>query len=76
MQRRNFMRGILGTGALLPLSQTSLFASTQKVNNHQTPASSPQLVFFKSEDDEFKFLNLLGTAHHKFSDRRIAGNKK
>ncbi len=56
MQRRNFMKGFIGAGALLPLSQTNLFASAQKTSNYQTPALSPQLVFFKNGDDEFKVL--------------------
>jgi hypothetical protein len=66
MQRRNFISGLAGAGALLPLTATASFITEAPVNH---PADSgPEMIFFKKEPDEFAFLNVLGKAHYKFAD--------
>ena len=66
MQRRNFMMGLAGAGAILPVAGIGSIISESKSNRKADPG--PALVFFKSEPNEFAFLNVLGKAHYKFAD--------
>lgn len=66
MQRRNFMMGLAGAGAILPITGVPSIISGGSEN--QKPDPGPALVFFKSEPNEFAFLNVLGKAHYKFAD--------
>ena len=60
------MKGIAAGSALLPL--TGMTSLIPEVMTHTTPDPPLQLIFFKTEPDEFAFLNVLGKAHYKFSD--------
>ncbi len=70
MQRRFFMRSfaLIGMRTMLPYSGINHFSANGNSNPNQPGDSSPQLIFFKNEDNEFKFLNVLGKAHYKFAD--------
>lgn len=64
--RRNFLQGIglFGLGKTLPLSDTEL----QTGGGNLGRPDSPDTVFYKSETNEFRFLNVIGKVHYKFAD--------
>jgi pimeloyl-ACP methyl ester carboxylesterase len=66
MERRNFMKGVVATGTILPLSGVGAIVPADQKNPKADPAT--QLIFFKNEPNEFNFLIALGKAHYKFSD--------
>ena len=66
MQRRNFMAGLFSAPMFMSaFSESSFIATGNAVKSADTV---PDLVFFKSEPNEFAFLNSLGKAHYKFAD--------
>lgn len=60
------MMGLAGAGAILLVTGMGSLFSGKKENQQADP--TPALLFFKSEPNEFAFLNVLGKVHYKFAD--------
>lgn len=69
MQRRHLIKGlgILATAPLIPtIARANIGSNKFEKKRKADHAMKP--TFFRNEDNEFKFLSVLGMAHYKFAD--------